>query len=65
MVDVRTLPAMEGLDLFVGCFQLAPFGYPWAIQRGTAARRRGPEGTEGAAAAALEIVAFALELSQH
>ena len=24
-MDVRTLPAMEGLDLFVGCFQLAPF----------------------------------------
>ena len=24
-MDVRTLPAMEGLDLFAGCFQLAPF----------------------------------------
>ena len=24
-MDVRTLPAMEGLDLFVGCVQLAPF----------------------------------------
>ena len=25
MSEVRTLPAMEGLDLFVGCFQLTPF----------------------------------------
>ena len=25
VVDVRTLPAMEGLDLFAGCFQLATF----------------------------------------
>ena len=24
-MDVRTLPAVQGLDLFMGCFQLAPF----------------------------------------